>query len=568
VEHERSIKGAISRTHFHWLVLPLVFVMLLVMFVTFRDVFVRLRATRDQAYQFASSTVGNHLTAIQEELVRAGQIGLLATASPEEASQVLRILLNRGDRFHDLALINADRRILTSVHRDHTADQWGVGDLAYRSAIFNAFLTGEVCVGVAELDRSTVPVIAICVPLADIAEGTVARVLHTHASWRDVSSALAAGLLSDARVRIRSEGIVVADSAGFVLQRATDRSGLRTGEGRDQGPALLHSVRSFDASGLTYEVIVDLDRANVAYIVVANLLTILLVVAVLAWSAGRLRHLVTWQVVVPVQQLAYHTQLVQRLDTEPAPLPRYEITEMDELAQAIQAMEKRIGTQFHELVAADEANRVLLREVHHRVKNNLQTIRSLIHMQRVLGSYPEKLDRSLAMTETRVNTLATVHDHLVEREHRYTVEIRTLLTDLVHSLLSARTENGMRIESRVAADECMVDVAVASPIGQIVSEAVTNSLLHAFTGRSSGDIAVLFEVRDESGDALLRIEDNGPGCPAERTPGLGFQIIDLLARQLGGNGRIFTDGGCVVEVTVPLPERGSDAPGKPGADET
>ncbi|MFW5686282.1 MAG: sensor histidine kinase, partial [Spirochaetota bacterium] len=506
------IESVITSIVRRWLVLPIAIILLLVVLVTGRDLFIRLRASREQAYGFAVGMVGAYVSAVTDELVRAGQIGLLATASEADATQVMRIVLNRGSSLYGLILATSEGGLVAAAYTDRLPRGDEPPRVAVDSAFARALRTAEPAYAIVDTDEVRGPLLEIAVPLIDASEGRVARVMLGHGSWREVTAGLAAGVSEAVRVQVVAGGRVVADSIGFA-ERSRPQSDWQDG--------LFRSSRLFAASGLDYRVRVELDRAEFAWVIIANVVVIVAVAVVLLWSTNRLRRVVASRIVVPVQQLAYHAHQVEELGLRPNTLPRYVVGEIDDLAQSLQAMEQRIGRHVTDLVAADESNKLLLREVHHRVKNNLQMIRSLIHMQRMQGDFPDGRDHALAITETRVATMATVHESLVDRDHHYVVPLRALLGGLVNASQGALSDGAFELNATIDAPDISLDVERATSLGHIICEALTNAMIHAYHGRSSGDVIIKAGVSEAGERFSLTIHDRGPGCPGPPQPGLG-----------------------------------------------
>jgi two-component sensor histidine kinase len=178
---------------------------------------------------------------------------------------------------------------------------------------------------------------------------------------------------------------------------------------------------------------------------------------------------------------------------------------------------------------------VLLKEVHHRVKNNLQVISSLLNLQARHLSEPGAR-RIFAESQNRVQAIALVHEKLYQSSDLSQIQfdeyVQTLVSNLCHSLDAAERD----ISPSVEAGGIRVAVDVAIPCGLIINELVTNSLEHAFPDRRGGSIQVLMR-RDGSGRLELVVHDDGVGLPAgldpHQTPSLGLDLVFTFAEQLG-----------------------------------
>ncbi len=203
------------------------------------------------------------------------------------------------------------------------------------------------------------------------------------------------------------------------------------------------------------------------------------------------------------------------------------------------------------LQQALEQKNVLLREIHHRVKNNLQVITSLLRLQ---ASTLADLRLSSAFQDSlnRIRAMALVHEQLYASSDLAAVSAETYLQTLTTSILRS---SGLNLSQRL---NCNIDPAIqlsvdmAMPLGLIVSELVANSLKHGFADGRAGQIHV--HLSQEQTELRLTVRDDGIGLPInfdpERATTLGLRIVRTLARQLGGSLAITTDNGTVVEVTI------------------
>ncbi len=186
----------------------------------------------------------------------------------------------------------------------------------------------------------------------------------------------------------------------------------------------------------------------------------------------------------------------------------------------------------------------LLREVYHRVKNNLQVIQSLLNLQR--RSLPEGLARS-ALDESiqRVHAMALVHEKLYQTGNLDGIALGDYSNDLLRHLgdTAGATRRGIVLQAEVEAIEAELEVAV--PFGLLLTELVSNSLKHGFPGGRGGHIHV--GLRREGGSVWLRVSDDGVGLPAgfaiAHSESMGLQLAANLARQLGGSLHAGSPGG-------------------------
>lgn len=195
---------------------------------------------------------------------------------------------------------------------------------------------------------------------------------------------------------------------------------------------------------------------------------------------------------------------------------------------------------------ADLAERdQMLREIHHRVKNNLQMISSLLGLQAGKIRSP-RIRRIFANAQNRVMVMAVLHRHLYERANWMQVDFQAYLNDLVRSLESDARELS-RIRFSIRAPVLQVGPDVAIPVGLVVMEAVSNAVTHAFHGIANPEITI--RGHESAGMFELSVEDNGVGIDERHSvladgPGLGFTLVRGLAAQLEGRAELAPrDGG-------------------------
>ena len=178
---------------------------------------------------------------------------------------------------------------------------------------------------------------------------------------------------------------------------------------------------------------------------------------------------------------------------------------------------------------------VLLKEVHHRVKNNLQVIVSLLRLQ-TRGSRDRRLNEALLESQHRVESMALIHEQLYETTDLREVDLARHTAMLIGKLFNSYGIEARRIDCRVKIAPLPLAVDQAIPAGLIMNELISNALKHAFPGGRSG----VLEVRGgcQEGRAFFEVCDDGVGIPPEidltRPRSLGLEIVNILARQLKG----------------------------------
>jgi PAS domain S-box-containing protein len=205
------------------------------------------------------------------------------------------------------------------------------------------------------------------------------------------------------------------------------------------------------------------------------------------------------------------------------------------------------------LTASLAEKEVLLREIHHRVKNNLQLISSLLHLQ----SRHIEDARSLEMfkeSEARVRSMSLIHERLYNSPDLASIDFSLYVESVLTSLARSYRECTGAIRFSVDIPQISLSVETAVPCGLIINELVTNSLKHGFRDRRDGVIAVSLRPIGD-GKLLLIAQDNGVGFEGglelDRLSSLGLTIVTTLVRQLKGSMEVATEGGVQVAITFP-----------------
>jgi two-component sensor histidine kinase/CheY-like chemotaxis protein len=197
------------------------------------------------------------------------------------------------------------------------------------------------------------------------------------------------------------------------------------------------------------------------------------------------------------------------------------------------------------------AKDVLLREVHHRVKNNLQTISSLLNMQAEL--LPDFAARhALRDAQRRVHSMALIHEQMYGDKDMDEVDFGEYAKRLTRDLFESFGVQAGRVRLRFALDPVSLAMDQMIPCGLILNELVTNSLKYAFPGERAGEILVSLRCGDGR-TVTMAVADNGVGLPpaieGKRSESLGTRIVEILTRQLGGSLDRQSGGGVSSTVT-------------------
>ncbi len=214
--------------------------------------------------------------------------------------------------------------------------------------------------------------------------------------------------------------------------------------------------------------------------------------------------------------------------------------------QELEAMNAELAAEIERRRKAEEQQEVLIRELHHRVKNNLQTVSSLLQLQEASSSSKEEVLRE---SSGRIRALAAVHESLYLSDDLSKVSMESYL----HRLCEAVTRSTAPLSKITVTAPVFMDTDTAVPCGLVVNELVTNSLKH---GRKGGAIEV--RLTEQGDDFTLCVADNGPGFgehPGEGSvESLGLRLVKALVGQLEGTAEFENDNGAVVRIVFPRPE--------------
>ena len=191
------------------------------------------------------------------------------------------------------------------------------------------------------------------------------------------------------------------------------------------------------------------------------------------------------------------------------------------------------------LSASLHEKEVLLREIHHRVKNNLQIVSSLLNLQSRKLTDAALID-VLASTRDRVKAMASVHEQLYESGDFAKIDLCEYIRNLVRMLTHAHSPAGVSVRPVFDLGSVTVDLNTAVPLSLIANELITNALKYAYSGRREGTLTIGLHADGDWNE--LRITDDGPGLPAGVEPSttktLGLRLVRDLARQIRGEVKI------------------------------
>jgi two-component sensor histidine kinase len=207
-------------------------------------------------------------------------------------------------------------------------------------------------------------------------------------------------------------------------------------------------------------------------------------------------------------------------------------------------VEGQIRTSLH-------VKEVLLKEIHHRVKNNLQVVSSLLSLQ--AGQTDDQLATALLNdSQNRVKAMALIHENLYQSSDLGRINFTDYVNGLLQFLIPAYQTAG-QVAFQAQAEDIWLSLDCAVPCGLIINELVSNALKHAFPGGLDGLVQV--EMHRDGEQFTLSVKDNGIGLPAgfnfRNTTSLGLQLVRSLAYQLDGSVEMLDGVGTAVKITFP-----------------
>jgi two-component sensor histidine kinase len=198
-----------------------------------------------------------------------------------------------------------------------------------------------------------------------------------------------------------------------------------------------------------------------------------------------------------------------------------------------------------------EEKEVLLREVHHRVKNNMQVVQSLLKMgSRTITSGNGR--EVLAAAVQRIEVMVAAHERLYQSPELASLTLPSFLRGIVEGAIAAYTDQADRLQLQMEADEIPISIDNAILLGLLVNELISNCLKHGFSGDRRGKIFI--SARIIPGTVRIVVQDNGKGLPgnfdASRNESMGLKLVESLARQLGGQVEFISNDGCRVQADL------------------
>jgi two-component sensor histidine kinase len=211
-------------------------------------------------------------------------------------------------------------------------------------------------------------------------------------------------------------------------------------------------------------------------------------------------------------------------------------------------MERRLRSSLCE-------KEILLQEINHRVKNNLNVVGSILSLQLNRITSVEEAREALQVSENRIHSMSLVHEHLYQSEDLSAVDMRSYIEILTGDLRNVY-QGEMPVEVSTSSEEIYLDIHQAIPLGLILNELISNALEHAFAPETGGRLTISLSAASSSEEECqLRVKDDGRGLPDEVDPEesetLGLKLVSILGEQLGGRVEMHRGEGTEFILTFP-----------------
>jgi two-component sensor histidine kinase len=207
--------------------------------------------------------------------------------------------------------------------------------------------------------------------------------------------------------------------------------------------------------------------------------------------------------------------------------------------------------QKNTIQSALKEKEMLLKEIHHRVKNNLQVIASLLNLQSRTIEDQQAKD-AIKEGQNRVKSMALIHQNLYQTEHMNSMEVGDYIGKLGESLFNSYNVDENKVTFNIDTEPLHLDVDTLIPLGLILNELLSNALKHAFPEERKGEINVVF--KKEQGDLLLSVQDNGVGYsstnPNLKKKSFGMTLIDAFSEKLNAAVEVLEQGGTIINIYI------------------
>lgn len=231
---------------------------------------------------------------------------------------------------------------------------------------------------------------------------------------------------------------------------------------------------------------------------------------------------------------------------------RYDILEVEN--RKLLSIQQRLVDKEQKLQQSVKEKEVLLAEIHHRVKNNLALISSMLYLQRS-NEVNDSINQKLHEAQSRIQSMAMIHEMLYQNSTFSEINIARYFEKLIEILIDNFKPEDVELILIIDAQKVLVDIDMAIPLSLLVNELTVNSLKYAFNEKNKGQITFKLEIK---GTRMLKLtySDNGSGIPdkvdLENPTSLGLILINTFIDQLDGEKEFILENGTKISILFPM----------------
>ncbi|MBI5459877.1 sensor histidine kinase [Methanobacterium sp.] len=224
--------------------------------------------------------------------------------------------------------------------------------------------------------------------------------------------------------------------------------------------------------------------------------------------------------------------------------------ELGRLNNELTNAQRELTKKNIQLTKLNQQKEMLIKEVHHRVKNNLMIISSLLNLQ---SNYlkDEESKEIFKESQNRAKSMALIHERLYRSIDLKNIDFKEYITTLANDLYRTYVKDPSRVSLQMIIEDVNIDINSAIPLGLILNELITNSMKHAFPDGRKGTVSISFEEKDD--EFILKVSDDGIGFPSDldytKTNSLGMQLVTSLTSQINGKIELDRDHGTKFTLT-------------------
>ena len=212
---------------------------------------------------------------------------------------------------------------------------------------------------------------------------------------------------------------------------------------------------------------------------------------------------------------------------------------------------KQISTQNELIEQALKEKEALIKEIHHRVKNNLQIVSSMLSLQ--MSKISDKnIQTILRDAQQRINSISLTHQMLYQKENITSISLGDYVENLTGQIEKTIFSGDIKLTTKIDSRERKINIDSAVPLGLLINEILTNAYKHAFSANEKGNVSV--SLLDNTEECVLTIGDNGKGLPDNlesiNKSSMGMELINILSEQLGANLKIERANGTTFIITI------------------